>query len=188
MTRFVSSFCAFAIMSIPALAADKSQFELKVVVKKESIAWPYEVGQKEFEKKLHDAMKKKDGMYPAPPAMDLVLQITNTGTEKATVYVDGDPNVVTLTLKGPGVVTAAPMLAFTTEFRGPKPVVLEPGKTHEVPLKALSDGFRKASRYIYPTAPGEYTLSATYQLSTEDGGKGALLKSGEAKFKVEEPK
>ena len=55
-------------------------------------------------------------------------------------------------------------------------------------MKSLADGFRRMSRFIYPTAPGEYTISATYQLATEDGGKGPLLKSGEAKFKIAEPK
>ena len=73
-------------------------------------------------------------------------------------------------------------------MREPKATVLDPGKSVEVPVRALADGFRRASRYLYPTAPGEYTLSATYQLTTAAGAKGPLLKSGEVRFKIHDRK
>ena len=189
MLRFMlAASCGLALLVGPVAAEDKMPVELKVVVKKETIAWPYDVGPKDFEAKLKELAKAKDARYPNPPALDLVLEFKNATKDKVTLYVEGDANMLTLALKGPGVTTATPMLAFTTDFRLPKVVVLEAGKTHEVQLKGLSDGFRKASRYIYPLAPGEYTISATYQLATVDGGKAALLKSGEAKFKIDEPK
>jgi hypothetical protein len=95
---------------------------------------------------------------------------------------------LTLTLTGPGVVTAKSGGAFTTDFRLPKAILLEPGKNHEIAITSLADGHRRAERYIYPTAPGEYKLSATYQLTNADGAKTTLLKSSEVKFKVEEPR
>lgn len=189
MLRFMlAAFSGFALLVAPVAAEDKMPVELKIVVKKESIAWPYVLGPKEFEAKLKELAKAKDARYPLAPSVDMVLEFKNTTKEKVTIYIEGDANMLTLAVKGPGVTTATPALAFTTDFRLPKAVEIEPGKSHEIQLKGLTDGFRKASRYVYPLAPGEYTISATYQLATADGGKAALLKSGEAKFKIDEPK
>jgi hypothetical protein len=96
--------------------------------------------------------------------------------------------VFTLELKGKGVVEIRPQLEFTTDFRFPKAVRLDAGKTREIAVKALSDSSRGASRWIYWTEPGEYTIGATYQLATNDGGKGALLKAKPIKVKVAEKK
>jgi len=188
LRSLLAAFCGLALLVGPLAAEDKMPVELKLVVKKESIAWPYVLGPKDFEAKLKELAKAKDPRYPLAPSVDMVLEFTNTTKEKITIYVEGDANKLTLAVKGPGVTSASPLLAFTTDFRLPKMVVIEPGKTHEVQLKGLTDGFRKASRYIYPLAPGEYSISATYQLTTADGVKAALLKSGEAKFKIDEPK
>jgi len=187
--RRVLAACGFALLAGPAAAEEKMPIELKLVLRKETYDWPYAQGPKEFEAALQDLQKRrqqaKEARFPDPPALDLALQLTNTGKEKTTVYVEGDANVLTLTLKGPAVVTVEPGLAFTAELREPKATVLEPGKGVEIPVKRLADGFRGASRYLYPTQPGEYTLSATYQLTTAGGGKGPLLKSGEIGFKLE---
>lgn len=193
MTRtFVAAWCGLALLSIPAAAQDKPPVELKLVAKKDTYPWPYGLGPKDLETSLKELIQQRKQMeaveFPAPPAVDLVLEIKNTGTEKTTVYIDGDVNVLTLQLKGPGVVTADPGLSFTADLRPAKPTELAPGKTVEIPVKYLSDGFRRGGRYIYPTAAGEYTVSASYQLATADGGKGAVLKSGEVKLKIEEKK
>jgi hypothetical protein len=192
MSRFLAAAaCGLGLFGSVA-AEDKMPVELKLVLRKETYGWPYAQGSKEFEARLQDLQKSrkqgKEARFPDPPALDLVLQITNTGTEKTTVYVEGDANLLTLILKGPGVVTVEPGLVSTTELREPKATVLEPGKSVEIPVRKLADGFRRASRYLYPTAPGEYTLSATYQLTTAAGAKGPLLKSGEVKFKIDEKK
>src|SRR5262249_53133521 len=177
--------CGLALVAGPAPADEKSTIELKLVANKESVAWPYAQGPKEFDTALQELVQKqKKGefvQFPAPPAVDLVLRITNTGKDKTTIHVDGDPNVFTLTVKAPGVVTVQQALPTTADFRLPKAVVREPGKSHDIPVKQLADGFRRAGRYIYVTAPGEYTISATYQLATAEGAKGPLLKSGDVK-------
>jgi hypothetical protein len=188
MRSLVSAASVLAVLAGQAFAEDKLPLELKLMAKKDTYAWPFDQPPKEFEASLRDALKKKLAELPQPMPVDLVLRITNTGTEKVTVFVDGDPNVHTFSLKGPGVLAASPLLAFTADLRLPKPLELEPGKSHEVPITVLADGFRKISRNIYPLAPGEYTLSATYQLSTIDGEKGPVLKSGEVTIKIEEPK
>jgi hypothetical protein len=188
----VAAACGLAFLAGPAWAGEKTTLELKLVANKEAVPWPHEQRPKDFDASLQDLIqKKKKGeavRLPPPPAVDLLLRITNTGKEKTTVYVDGDPNVTTLTVKGPGVVTVEPGLATTAEFRTPRAVVLQPGKSHDIPAKQLADGFRGAGRYVYVTAPGEYTITATYQLATAEGAKGPVLKSGEVKVRIEDPK
>jgi hypothetical protein len=191
MTRTVLhvACCVAFVVAGPAAGDDKMPIELKIVNKKNSYPWPYEQKPKDFEAKLQEIIKKKAvDQLPKPPAVDLVLQFTNTSKEKAIIHVEGDPNTLTLSVKGPSVVPARPGLAVTTEFRLPKAVELQPGKSHEVSIKSLADGHRRLGRYLYPTAPGEYTISATYELATQDGGKAGSLKSNETKFTIEEPK
>ena len=57
-----------------------------------------------------------------------------------------------------------------------------------MPVNRLADGFRGASRLLFFTSPGDYTLKATYQLADAEGKKGVILKTDAVKFKVEEPK
>jgi hypothetical protein len=113
---------------------------LKVMVRKDKHTW--DAGgktPKEFRKELEDlaaAEKEKPGSVrnlPDPPAVDLVLQVVNTGKEDVAVFVGGDANVYTLELKGPGVVTLANPVPQTLEFRGSEPVALRPGKSYDIP-------------------------------------------------------
>lgn len=188
MQRFLVAMALSATcLSLPAVAEEKSKLELKIVLKKDSIAWPYDKAPGEFAEHLSKAIKDRKDL-PNPPTLEFNLEITNTGKEKTTIHVGGDVNVATLTLKGPGVVATPSNRAFTREFRGSKAVELEPGKSYEFPFHLLADGMRMMSRYVYPTKPGEYTLSATYQLADAEGRKGPVLQSKEVKFKVEESK
>jgi hypothetical protein len=79
-------------------------------------------------------------------------------------------------------------VAVTLDFRGSQEVTLGPGKSYDIPLTHLRDGHRGVSRNLYWTEPGEYTLTATYQLADKEGNKGPLLKSKPVKVKVEEKK
>jgi hypothetical protein len=145
----------------------------------------------EYKKELEDiagAQKKgKLARPPKPPAVDLVLVLTNTSKEAVTIYVGGDPNIYTFELTGgAGTATLSSDLAFTADFKLPKAVTLAAGKTHEIPVKQLSDGSRGLSRYVYWTGPGDYKLSATYTLSDKEGGKSVTLKSEPVKITVTE--
>jgi hypothetical protein len=186
------SAIALILMAAPLMAAEKNVLELKLTAKKATYPWPSAMSPKDFAATIAEANKLvKDGKlaeFPKPIPVDLLLQVTNTGKEPLTINVEGDGNVVTLEVKGPGVTTAQPLLAFTADFRIPRAMVLEAGKSYDLPLKQLTDGFRGVSRYIYWTAPGEYTVAASYQLADADGGKTGLLKSEAVKVKVEEPK
>lgn len=145
----------------------------------------------EFKKHLDDvAAQQKGGKLaapPKPPAVDLVLKLTNTSDKDVTVYVGGDSNVYTFELTGgDGAKALNSALAFTADFKLPKAVALAPGKSHEIAVKVLADGMRGVSRYVYWTGPGEYKLTATYTLSDADGDKGATLKSEPVKITVTE--
>jgi hypothetical protein len=173
-------------MSACAVHAQEAKLELKIV----DVAEKYVLdrggkSKEEYEKYLQGGGK---GLFKAPPApkVDLKLQIINTGKDAVGVFLGGDPNVVTLELKGPGVVEVRPLIAMTREFRLPKLVSIEAGKAYEIPLPKLSDGVRGVSRNVYWTEEGEYTLSATYKLSADNGGEaGPLLRSAPVKIKVE---
>jgi hypothetical protein len=174
-----------------ARADDKNPVVLKIVTKSDK--YKLDLGGKtadEYKKELEDAAKKSAAgellRPPAPPKVDFVLEIKNTGKEAVTIFVGGDPNVYTFELTGgAGTVTMGSGLAFTADFRLPKEVTLAAGKTYEIGIKQLSDGSRGASRFVYWTGPGEYKLTASYTLADKDGGKGAVLKSEPVKITVE---
>jgi len=171
--------------------------ELKVAAKEKS--YTLDTGGKTKEdykkdlEKIAEEQKKKKGDFggnlPKSPSVDLVVSVVNTGKEDVTVYVGGDSNLLLFTLKGPGALTLEGQRAFTADFRGSKGIKLEAGKSYDIPVKVLMDGFRGAGRNLYWTDAGEYTLSATYQLaSNTDGGRGPLLKSDAVKLTVTEKK
>ena len=62
--------------------------------------------------------------------------------------------------------------------------MLEPGKSHEIPVKLLADGRRGIARLVFWTGPGEYKLSAKYTLSDAKGGKGTELTSEPVKITI----
>jgi hypothetical protein len=78
-------------------------------------------------------------------------------------------------------------IAFTADFRLPKAVTIEAGKTHEIPVKTFADGNRGLSRLVFWTGPGEYKLTAKYRLAKNaDGEQGPELKSEPVKIVVSE--
>lgn len=110
---------------------------------------------------------------PAAPAVDLAVEIRNTSDKAVTVWVSGDPVVLTLTLKGKGALNVAPPLAFTKEFRVPSGVEIAPGKTHVIPVKALQSGYRGAAHWAYWLEPGEYELTAALKTAMKPAPMGA---------------
>src|SRR5262249_47293082 len=137
---------------------------------------------------------KKTNRYPEPPAVNLVLEITNRSHKDVEFWFGGDPVQVNLELKGPGAVSVAPNIIMTREFRIPKPMALAPGQTYKVPVKQLRYGLRGVTGQAYWTEPGEYTLTATFSTglkpppkgvkAEEDGFAGVLLTSEPVKIKV----
>lgn len=128
----------------------------------------------DYKKMIEAATKPKGGgRLPMTPAIDLTLEIKNTSDKPVKVWVKGDAVVLDLELKGKGAVSAAPLLAFTTDFRLPEAVEIAAGKTHTIPLKSLTSGFRGASKFAYWTEPGDYELVATLKTGVSPAPKGA---------------
>ena len=180
---------ALLLAAGPAAAADPAAgLVLKFVLAKDAVAWSAGKEPKEFRQELDDLAERQKKMEevtpPQPPALAGTLQIVNAGKGAVTIYVEGDVNVATFDLTGPGVAALATHNSFTADYRLPKEVTLEPGKAFEIPVKALADGFRGAGRYVYYTELGEYELKASYRLGGADGGKGPVLTSESVKFKV----
>lgn len=141
---------------------------------------------------------EKDARPLPAPAVDLSIEIKNTSDKPVTVWLDGDPAVFVLALKGKGALNVAPALAFTEEFRGPASVEIGAGKAHTIPLKSLQSGYRGRSHWAYWTEPGEYELTATLKTGVNPAPKGAkgandgfgtvTLTSAPLKITVEEKK
>lgn len=102
------------------------------------------------------------GQYPPPPAVDLSLEIRNTGGKDLQVRMGGTTNTIDLDLKGPDALTVELKGRITNKLIvAPMTITLEPGKSQTVPITSLSFGF-KGSHAAYWLAPGKYTLTASY--------------------------
>jgi hypothetical protein len=171
------------VLALPALGWGRGEkgeakgkggpVEAKLIAKKST--YPLNLGgmsAEEFRQTIKAA--EKTGRYPAAPAVELVLELKNTSDKEVQVWTSGDPVRLMLDLKGKGAINEALKgIAFTTIFIMPKAVTVPPGKTVEIPIKALSYGMRGASHRSYWTEPGDYTLTASYQTGVSPAPKGS---------------
>jgi hypothetical protein len=148
--------------------------QLRLVAKKAT--YKLDADSKDLKKQIEDA--KKSGRYPAPPKVDLMLEIENRTDKEVGFWVAGDPVQINFQLKGPGAVSVRPPVFFTREFRAPRPMVLAAGKKHAIPVTQLKYGHRGASVYSYWTEPGEYTLTATLSTAISPTPKGVKADQG----------
>jgi hypothetical protein len=116
--------------------------------------------------------------FPNPPKVELKLVLKNTSDKAVKVWSSGDPVTIDLTLSGKGAVSVAPRVVMTREFRIPKAVEVEAGKTIEIPLKQLSGGMRGMGQYCYWTKTGEYELTAVLNTAMSPAPKGAEAAEG----------
>lgn len=138
---------------------------LKLTLRNKKDSYKLDLGgktAKEWEELL-EVGKKLGSPLPKPPAVDLELEIQNVGKESIDFWSAGDPVQVVLEMKGPNAKTTNAPLAFTADFRLPKFMTLEPGKTHVIPIKSLSSGFRGTGTWHYWLAPGEYTITPKFK-------------------------
>jgi hypothetical protein len=202
-------FASFAALALTAAAGadepkkdkDKTDSDLpitiKVIAKKDK--YPLDLGGKkaeDFKKEIKDG--EKTGKLPAPPAVDLEVELKNTSDKNVEVWISGDATDLSLDVKGPGAMTVEGRKAFTTDFRLPKPMTLEPGKTYTFTVSSLSFGFRGAGKQAYWTEAGEYTIAASFKTGiapppksakeARDGFGLVTLTSEPVKITVEEKK
>jgi hypothetical protein len=115
--------------------------------------------------KTADEIRKQidAGDYPAPPVVDLSLELRNTGDKDVLIRMGGTTTILDLDLQGPAAVTVAFKGRITNHLAiAPKTIILAPGKSQTVPINSLSFGF-KGSHAAYWLAPGKYTLTASYK-------------------------
>jgi hypothetical protein len=130
--------------------------------------------------------------YPAGPAVDLDVEIINTGAEECQILLGGTYNGMTLELKGPGAVSFAPREAIPAMACPPATIPLALGAKYVVAVRHLPSpllpAFAWGRSLAYWTAPGPYTLTAVWNAgisppppgSRDDGnGFGHLTLSSE---------
>jgi hypothetical protein len=154
--------------------SDPPGVPVEAVLKANKATYPLQLGGKtaaEFRKLIEAG--GDTGNYPEAPAVDLVLELKNTGTENIQIKVGGTQNVVELDLKGPGAVTVPLRRRITPKFIiAPRVMMLEPGKSVTVPINSLAFG-SKGSHRAYWVEPGRYTLSASYKTWVSPKPRGA---------------
>jgi len=175
------------LLSAPAIAQDKDPepkprppLEAKLVAAKTTYQLDLGGATADDFKKSIEAGSKKGERLPPTPAVDLMLELTNTTDKDLTFHHKGDPGQIELELKGKGAIMAKPRLAFTTDFRLPSSMTLEPGKKTTIKISSLTYGFRGASQMAYWTEPGEYTLTVKFHTSIKPAPKGT--KAGQDGF------
>lgn len=152
---------------------EKSALEARLIAKEDT----YTLAADQRGKKFADHLKSPTAKdLPAPPEVDLVLELKNPTDAPISILVGSDAGALELKLEGDGAVTVDSRRAFTREFRFGKQVEIAPGKTYEIPIKQLSFGFRNLGTYAYWTEPGEYKLSAAFRWPDPAAGMGPARK------------
>jgi hypothetical protein len=162
-----------------------SPLKMRFVAKQDS--YVLDLGGKSAEeyRKMLDAIVPDKSTPPPGPNVDLALEITNPTDVDITIYIGGDNTRLSLDLDGPGAVSKVVTKMTTTDLKVSKPVVIAPGKTYSHPIKSLAFPWPRPTSQWYWTSPGDYTLTALWQTSTEKkDGKGPLLRAEPIKLRV----
>jgi hypothetical protein len=114
------------------------------------------------DKKLLEGAKR--GSYPPAPEVDLAFELRNISDMPMHFRIGGDQQRLDLSLNGPGAVSADVISIITLERRPGRIEQVLPGKTFVLPIKRLAYGHRGEGHRAYWTAPGDYTLGATFKM------------------------
>ena len=132
----------------------------RLVVKKGTYVLPREWQGEDFRKRIRE--EKECYKRPAPPKVDLVLVLRNTGKDPVMIWPGGGIDEPELSVGGPGIVVPDSLEAFSCSNSAmtPQPVIL-PGEKFRIPINSLNPGgFSLAN--VYWTEAGEYTITAKY--------------------------
>jgi hypothetical protein len=188
MYRLLSTLPLLLLLTAgPVRAEEEAQYQpppdgalqLRLVARKD--AYPLRLGGKapqQFRKHLEEIArdakngKSRDDVPPAP-AVAITLEIHNTSDREVEIWLGGDDTALTLDLKGQGAASTNYLVYVTADLRGSRPYRLPPGGHIDRPIRTLEDGFRGVGHRLYWTEPGDYTLTATYELGSPSLKKGA---------------
>jgi len=176
--RILLTILMFALAPVAVRADEKkdekpADLPVKAKLVAKMMTYTLDLGGKsgdEFRQLVKDA-EKSGRMVPPPPAVDVVLEITNTSDKDIKIWNSGTPVQLNLTLTGPGALEARPRVAFPAIFIVPKAVDLAPGKSVSIPITKLQYGRRNMEKMAYWTAPGEYKLTASYNTGLQPAPK-----------------
>jgi hypothetical protein len=160
----------------PSGKTDPPGAPLEAVLKAKKAKYTLDLGGKSA-----DEIRKQiaAGNYPEAPAVDLVLEIKNTGREEVKIKIGGTYNIVGLDLKGSGAVSETLKRRITPKFViAPRIVALEAGKSVSVPITSLSYGLKGGERAWW-LGPGKYQLAAGYRTSVSPRPKDAKEEPGD---------
>lgn len=191
---FKKSWCALAAAALGVFAgtlpgtepaAKTNSLKAEIIVQRDTYELDPATSGDEFVRQATE--KKRTIRLPAPPKVDLVLRISNTGSDDRTLKIGGDESQVVLRLEGPGTLNLSPGLATTMEYRMGQRVVIKAGTHYNLPIKSLASGQRNIGQYSYWTKAGEPTLKATFTCGGGQDGKRVTLETEPVKLKVVGP-
>jgi hypothetical protein len=190
--KYMMILAAVMVTATAAFAAEPSapkDATLKATLSSQKESYVLNPAQRgeAFRKKVADARERGEAM-PKPPAVEIVLTLTNTGNKDITLHIGGDESRIMLNLAGKGALSVQTNMMMTMEYRMGTPTKLAPGKSTEIKITSLAYGTRNISDYAYWTEPGEYTLTATLTAQTPEQEQGVTIVSEPLKVKVEAKK
>jgi hypothetical protein len=121
---------------------------------------------KAFRKRVAAHESREGKLEPLP--VQVILRLTNTGTEPVEIRKGSDAAQLDLRLEGPGLVAVVPRVAMTREFRLGKPEVIPPGESRDLVFPFLGSGLRGMGTWHYWTEPGTVSILATYTGQLKD--------------------
>jgi hypothetical protein len=104
------------------------------------------------------------GRLPAPPRVDLTLELRNRGEQTLYLDVGGAGTELRLDLSGPGALALPGASENDPPFLSRRVVRLAPGERYLLPVRYLIDGTRGHLRSLYWTEPGRYVLNVDYRV------------------------
>jgi hypothetical protein len=120
----------------------------------------------EYRQGLKDAARAD--ALPAPPTLNLSLELSNPGPTERTLYLNAEETEFSLDLRGPGVLRVRPRAGVAAPIF-PDVMRLAPGRQKELPIHRLTDGRPRHLENIYWTEAGDYTLAMRLRVPYSDG-------------------
>jgi hypothetical protein len=132
------------------------------------------LSEEDYRKKLD--LAKATGRLLAPPRVDVVFELQNTGKEEMQILVGGDTSgVLRWQLRGPGAVSqTVPSAMDADELRAPTVVKLAPGATHRWVFRELDASGPRDTTRAYWTRAGDYLLSAGFTVAVKPAPRGSV--------------
>jgi RNA polymerase sigma factor (sigma-70 family) len=135
----------------------------------------------QFRRQLR-AAARGDREHLEPPAVELTVELVNTGTKDLEVWIGGDIVQAHLDLAGPDAVTCTLDTVSDSDVRPPRAIPLQAGQSHRLKLTSLVHGCRGRAFGSYWLATGKYTLTARLSTGVSPVPTGAQLAELDKRF------